>query len=126
MKKPKKIYLAIPYSKIDKELSYKIANEITVFLLKKGFNVFSPITHAHPLTKYGLKGDFDFWETMDKQFIDWSDEIITIILPENGWQLINDSIGVTEEIKYGIKTGKKHSFFDYKTKSFVNSELFEV
>jgi hypothetical protein len=120
MKTLRKIYLAIPYSKWDVDLSYEIANEVSAHFINLGFNVFSPITHSHPLTKYGLRGDFDFWEKMDKQYVDWCDEIVVIIPPTyNGLELIESSVGVQGEIEHGEKTGKPHRFFDYKTKKFV-------
>ena len=119
MKDLKKAYLAIPYSKMDKELSYKIANEISVYFINKGYNIFSPITHSHPLSKYGLRGDFAFWEKMDKQFIDWCDEVIVVVVPNNGWELIESSIGVQGEIEHANLTGKRVRFFDYETKMFV-------
>lgn len=116
---PKKIYLAIPYSKMDVELSYLIANEMTVHLINKGYNVFSPITHSHPLTKYGLRGDFEFWEIMDKQFVDWADEVFVVVVPENGWDLIESSTGVRGETEYAKFTDKPVKYIDYKTKKFV-------
>lgn len=121
MKKLNKIYLAVPYSKMDVELSYKIANKTFAILLEKGNNIFSPITHSHPITKLGFKGDWDFWRVRDYQFIDWSDEIIVIVPPtENGWDLVYTSTGVQAEIKYGIKNNKLVRYFDYKTKQFTN------
>ena len=66
----KKIYLAIPYSGIQ-ESSYEQANKATAELMSgdKGVNVFSPITHSHPLTKHGVRGDWEFWKKIDFQFI---------------------------------------------------------
>ena len=124
MKKLNKIYLAIPYSKMDGDLSFKIANEMMVHFLNKGSNVFSPITHSHPLTNLGIRGDWKFWEQIDLEFIDWSDEMIIIIPPTNnnisGIDLILSSIGVQAEIEYCNKSGKKIRYIDYETKKFVN------
>ena len=120
-KKINKIYLAIPYSKMDKGYSYELVNKITIEFLNQGNNVYSPITHTHPLVMMGLDGAWDYWEEYDYQFLDWADEIIVVIPPtENGIQLVQDSIGVQAEIKYGIKTGKPYRFFDYVTKEFVD------
>ena len=119
MKKLKKIYIAIPYSKMDKNLSYEFANEVSVYFINKGYNVFSPITHSHPLTKYGLRGDFEFWEAMDKQFVDWADEIVIVVVPENGWELIETSIGVQGEKKHAEETGKPVKYFSYVGKKFI-------
>jgi hypothetical protein len=120
MKKLNKIYLGIPYSKMDVELSYKVANEMFAKFLELGNNVFSPITHSHPLTKLGFRGDWDFWQDCDHQFIDWCDEIIIIIPPtDDGYDLVLSSTGVQAEIKYGIKNGKKIRYFDYAKRLFV-------
>ena len=120
-KKINKIYLAIPYSKIDKHYSYSLVNQITFDLINAGNNVYSPITHTHPLVMMGLDGDWDFWEQCDYQFIDWADEIIVTIPPvENGIEIVQESVGVQAEIKYGIKTGKPIRFYDYATKEFVD------
>ena len=120
-KKINKIYLAIPYSKIDKQYSYNLVNQITFDLINAGNNVYSPITHTHPLVMMGLDGAWDFWEQCDYQFIDWADEIIVTIPPvENGIEIVQESVGVQAEIKYGIKTGKPIRFYDYATKEFVD------
>ena len=120
-KKINKIYLAITYSKIDKHYSYSLVNQITFDLINAGNNVYSPITHTHPLVMMGLDGDWDFWEQCDYQFIDWADEIIVTIPPvENGIEMVQESVGVQAEIKYGIKTGKPIRFYDYATKDFVD------
>jgi hypothetical protein len=47
------------------ESAYKQATEITYNLVQDGYNVFSPITHSHPLHKLGLKGDWEFWKKID-------------------------------------------------------------
>jgi len=115
-----KIYLAIPYSKIDKQYSYELVNKATIYFINKGNNVYSPITHTHPLVMMGLDGAWDFWAECDYQFIDWADEIVVVIPPvDNGWQLVEESVGVQAEIKYGKKTGKPVKYFDYETKMWV-------
>ena len=49
----KKIYLAIPFSGIE-EKSFKAATEIAGLLISKGYIVFSPITHSHPINKCNI------------------------------------------------------------------------
>jgi len=97
----KKVYLAIPYSQIDKDSSYRQANEATCLIINDGYNVFSPITHSHPLTKCKaeLRGDWEFWQHIDYQFLDWSDEM-WVLIPEEGKEPVLKSIGVNAEIKY--------------------------
>jgi len=103
-----KIYLAIPYTDMEKS-SYKQANKVTAQFLKFGYNVFSPITHSHPLTKYKVPGTWDFWSKIDYQFIDWAD-IIVVLVPEEGLIPVFNSIGVQAEITYAKKTGKSYVF----------------
>jgi hypothetical protein len=60
-----------------------------------GWNVFSPITHSHPLhTLAGMQGDWKFWEKIDTEYLECSNSIVIFRLP--GWE---DSVGVTAEIK---------------------------
>lgn len=100
----KKIYLAIPYSGMTAS-SYFQANRAMAVLLKLGYNVFSPITHSHPMSDYNMPQNWEFWEKIDYQFIDWADEVI-VLIPNEGHLVVNDSTGVQAEIKYAEKTGK--------------------
>ena len=99
------VYLAIPYSGME-ESSFKQANEATVALLKMGYNVFSPITHSHPLRDYGVPGTWDFWSQIDYQFLDKSDEL-WVIIPKEGIGRVFNSVGVQSEIKYFEQRYKK-------------------
>jgi hypothetical protein len=96
---PKKIYLAIPYSKEDHDLSYRIANKITVDLMNKGYLVFSPISMSHGLEN--VPKDWKFWETFDTSMIKWADELH--IIKFGNWI---DSTGVQAEMKIALKLNK--------------------
>lgn len=103
-----KIYLAIPYTGMQ-ESSYRQANLASVLILNKGHNVFSPITHSHPLTlidQYEIPHTWEYWQNIDYQFIDWADEV-WVLIPEEGFQPIVNSIGVQAEIKYAKEQRKK-------------------
>lgn len=103
----KKIYLAIPYTGMV-ESSYKQANNASVKILNLGHNVFSPITHSHPLTlidEYEIPHTWDYWQHIDYQFIDWSDEV-WVLIPEEGLIPVTNSTGVQAEIKYAEEHGK--------------------
>lgn len=109
MESPKKIYLAIPYSGIE-ESSYEQANLATSILINsRNLNVFSPITHSHPLTKIGIRGTWDYWKILDFQFIDWADEVY-VLVPEEGIIKNFLSTGVVEEIRYATSKGKPVQF----------------
>lgn len=104
----RKLYIAIPYSKIDKDLSYNTANRISAHFINRGFLVFSPISHSHVMARdFDLPGDAEFWSTVNHSFIDWADDVIVVKL--DGWQ---DSTGVLDEIEYAIKTGKTVAYVD--------------
>lgn len=98
----RKLYIAIPYSKIDKELSFQVANSVTAYFVNKGFNVFSPISHSHIIAKdHSLPDDAEFWKESNHEFIDWCDEIVVVKLA--GWE---DSTGLLDEMEYAISKGK--------------------
>lgn len=98
----KKIYLAIPYSGME-ESSYEQANIATAGIISANqeLNVFSPITHSHPLTKteFTVPGSWDYWSKIDYEFIDWADEV-WVVIPEEGYDKVQNSTGVQAEIKY--------------------------
>jgi nucleoside 2-deoxyribosyltransferase len=103
----KKIYLAIPYTGMQ-ESSYNQANEATVKLLNQGYNVFSPITHSHPLTlleSYNVPHTWEYWQQIDYQFIDWADEVY-VFIPKEGISSVVNSTGVNAEIKYAMDHNK--------------------
>jgi hypothetical protein len=118
----KKIYLAIPYSGME-ESSYEQSNEITSFILNEynDKNVFSPITHSHPLTKYGLRTTWNFWEKIDFQYIDWADEV-WVVIPKEGKDKIDNSVGVNAEIKYAKENGKPISYCELVTVNINNND----
>jgi hypothetical protein len=56
-------------------------------------NVFSPITHSHPLHVRGdMRGDWAYWEGIDREYLSVSRELIVLLI--DGWQT---STGVTSE-----------------------------
>lgn len=101
----KKIYLAIPYSGMEQS-SYDQATAATAQIINKyEINVFSPITHSHPLTKHGVKGTWDYWQKIDFQYIDWCDEV-WVLVPTEGEDRVKKSVGVQAEIEYARNSGK--------------------
>lgn len=87
--KPKKIYLAIPYTGIEKE-SHRIANEVMAKLCKEGYLVFSPISMCHLASEHhGLPGDITFWMELDSAFVEWCDAVMVIDLGEDEFDKLN-------------------------------------
>ena len=98
------IYLACPYTHKDpavREARFKAVSKKTAEFLRNGINVFSPITHSHPLVEYELPVEWSFWEKYDKAFLDVCDRLFVYML--DGWE---ESKGVRAEIEYMIEQGK--------------------
>jgi len=103
-----KVYIAIPYSSVDKEESFKLANKAAAFYYNKGFIVYSPISHSHPIAiQEDLPKGFDFWEKIDYEFIDWCDYVVVVKM--QGW---DKSTGVKKEIEYCKKTNKPFCYLE--------------
>jgi len=123
----KKIYLAIPYSGMEEE-SYKLATRVTAKLMSEDrHNVFSPITHSHPLTQLegiDMPGDWAFWKEIDLQYIDWCDEMI-VIVPEAGYNKVLESTGVQAEIDYCAKQGKHITFMQLSSSDTIQKTVMQ-
>lgn len=97
-------YLASPYSHKNPEVVKSRVEQVTkatVWLIKeKGFNVFSPIVHSHPLAEAGLQGDWDFWRLIDTEYLSVSARMVVLAI--EGWR---ESVGVQAEIKIAESMG---------------------
>jgi len=103
-------YLAIPYSHINnhvEELRFEIANAISTRLMKEGEIIFSPISHTHPMVKYGLPGDWNYWKEQDIAFLDICNELYVVML--KGWK---ESTGIPAEIAHMEQRGIAVQFID--------------
>ncbi len=95
-----KIYIATPYSHPDEKVRlarFDAANRKAAELMLKGYAVFSPISHSHPITAYIPPEDVDnweFWKGQDIPLLEWADELW--VMEVDGWK---ESIGVQDEIK---------------------------
>ena len=104
------IYLASPYSHKDPavmEKRFKEACVIAASLMRKGYNVFSPIAHSHPIAQYQLPKTWEFWEQYDRFFIQMCHRVIVCDNME-GWQ---DSRGVGAEIAIANELGKEVIYY---------------
>jgi hypothetical protein len=105
LKAPPLVYLATPYSykhadptfvEAVKELRFQACTRASGWLMNTyGWNVFSPITHSHPMHKFcpNIRGDWEFWKKVDLEYIALSNKIVVLCLP--GWE---KSTGVTAEL----------------------------
>ena len=92
-----RIYLASPYTSpeaITRYSRYLFACDAAARLMREGNIVFSPIAHSHPLARYNLPVEFEFWREWCLSFLSsWATSLYVLTL--DGWR---DSKGVTCEI----------------------------
>ena len=97
------IYLASPYTHPDlavRQRRFDAACGATARMVREGRFVFSPVVHSHPLTRYGLPGDWDFWQRYDRAHLERCDEIVVLAL--DGWR---ESKGVQAEVAIARELG---------------------
>lgn len=94
----KMIYLASPYSHPDplvREKRFKLACQVAAKLISRRIVVYSPVAYTHPMVQHdpSLPTNWDFWRSLDEEFLKICDELWIILL--SGWK---ESIGVRGEI----------------------------
>ena len=108
-----KVYLATPYGwGNNKGLIAKIVHwwrnrkvtKVAAYWIGKGYNVFSPITLTHPISKF-VTLEHAEWLACDFQWIDACDELWVLCQP--GWQ---KSDGVRQEVVYARDNDKEVVF----------------
>lgn len=95
------VYVAAPYSDLVGSVRagrFDAVTSYTALLMRHGVVAFSPITHCHPVSFYGLPGDWSFWARYDLAFLTLCRQMHVLQL--EGWR---ESVGVTAEI--GIMKG---------------------
>ena len=103
-------YLAIPYSHENvsvEEYRFDVVNKIAAALTREGRIIFSPISHCHPLTEYGLPGSWEYWQKCAYEFLKNAKTLIVIKL--DGWK---KSTGVRGEIKIAKEIGIDIEYID--------------
>jgi hypothetical protein len=105
---PVLVYLASPYSHAAiRDARYQAACRATAALISAGHVVFSPIVHSHPLVAFGLAGNWETWERIDRAFLERFDEVAVLML--DGW---DQSIGVQAELRIAREMGKPVRFLE--------------
>jgi hypothetical protein len=100
-------YLAIPYT-WNPDKSFEIVNRVAAEMMTMGFNIFSPISHSHPIAKHlspEQLTDHDFWMNQDLPILSKCDQMIVVIIGENGVNLIKESKGCTREVNEATSRG---------------------
>ncbi len=104
------IYLAQPYSDKDPVITdfrYRAGVEALYHLNKQGLVVYAPIVIGHLIAEIcDGSTEWEDWAKIDKQAIDVCDAIYVLQLW--GWE---DSVGVTEELRYVHSLRKKGRFY---------------
>ena len=95
------IYLASPYTHSEpgvREARFEAACLATAELVRAGHVVFSPIVHGHPLVRFDLPIEWEYWERIDGEHLRHCDEVVVLML--EGWR---ESRGVQAEIDLAIE-----------------------
>lgn len=106
------IYLASPYSHENETVRrerFEAVSKYAANMIEQGVIVYSPISHTHPMFIYGNVGTmgFDYWQKVDKLFIDLCDKMCVLKL--TGWE---ESKGIQAEMEYALRIGKKVEFLE--------------
>lgn len=114
----KRVYLACPYSSSVKEVRqyrFLMANKCAAYLMKQGYNVFSPISHSHPIS-LGMdnSNDSKFWVDMDLEWLEFCHQMVVVKL--DGWI---ESKGIASEIEHAEFIGKPVLFMNPETMAVV-------
>ena len=94
------IYLASPYSHPDPAVKadrFEAACKAAAWYMDRGFQVFCPIAHSHPIEQIGLGSirNEDFWLHQDFAILRHCDELVVLCI--DGWET---SSGVAREIAF--------------------------
>ncbi len=103
-------YLATPYSKYKPgiEQAFIDAAKLAALLMRAGVNVYSPITHTHPIDPF----DHAIWMPFDEAMMTAAD--VLLVAHMQGWQ---ESFGIAHEIKFFEDAGKP--IFDLDPQTLV-------
>lgn len=102
----KMLYIACPYTHPDKAIQHartELATQIAASYVRLGYEVYSPLTHTHPLDQHLLDLNLpsSFWVDMDERFMSICDECV--VIQAQGW---DKSSGVKREIQWFRDNGK--------------------
>lgn len=111
MDRSKVYYLASPFSTPGKEdpdyealkaTRHHIVEHIAIQLYELGFVLVEPIASSYyKSVHFNAPGNYEYWKVRDRRLIDACDALMVCLMP--GW---DESVGVTDEIKYAKSLGK--------------------
>lgn len=117
------IYLASPYSHEDsevRELRFRAVCYAASILIQRGYQVFSPIAHSHPIARClgpDCELDLNLWLELDKRMLAACDELVVLTL--DGWL---SSKGIAAEIEIAKRQNKAIRYFS-PISGFVDEAL---
>jgi hypothetical protein len=112
-------YLCSPYSpkgvtdpleaKQIREQRFIEVSQMAAKLMEKGYYIFCPIAHSHPIEVYGLPDikSGDWWLKQDFEIIKHCGLVLIYTMP--GW---DQSYGIGREIEYARNLGIQVSYID--------------
>ena len=118
------IYICSPYTSSDpavRHARFEAACRITAELIRQGKTAYSPVVHSHPLCRYGLPLDWQFWQRHDLAFLTMCSEVVVLKL--DGWER---SVGVKAEIAAARALGKPVTFLDVVNAADANVATTQV
>lgn len=81
--------------------------EVSARLTERGWQVYSPVAHTHPVAEQGLPKDWTYWQEFDREMLSRCDRLAVLMI--SGWR---DSTGVTAEIASAKELGKPILYLD--------------
>jgi len=132
MDNQKAIYLACPYWHENENVRlsrFERVTDVTGKIMQRGYVVFSPITHSHPVAldmdtgehRPGGKLGHDFWLRQDAWYLSKVDEMWILML--DGWK---ESYGVAWEADFCCNAYTPVRHLDNSSLLFVNPDTLEV
>lgn len=105
------IYLACPYQHRDPQIMierFEAINKIAALLIQRGYYIFSPISHTHPIAIAAkLPQGWEYWNSYDRLMLWRCDRLLVAKLP--GW---DQSIGVLAEIGIAKEFNKPIEYWE--------------
>lgn len=112
------IYLCSPFTHPDpvvRRQRFEAACRAAAALINQGRIVFSPISHSYGICQHGIPGDWGFWQSHDRRYLELCDEVAVLMI--DGW---HDSVGVKAEIAIARELGKPVTFLRPKGEAEEN------
>lgn len=117
-------YLATPYSlyAAGRNVAFRTAARLAARLIRRGITIYSPITHCHPIARYGALVSIQYdrpWLSFDEAMLAVSS--VLLVAHMDGWE---KSDGMAHEIKFFER--KHKPIFDLDPKSLFMARRREL